>query len=111
MTIITQTQEQKEARWARIAELQASNQVMTAAQRVTEKRNQKKETLLQEKADRILNTLTQSARVSKAPMGSNPLTVEDKAPVPDANSFLPNRKKVDQLAVTANQIIDDILKG
>ena len=58
MTIITKTQEQKEARWARIAELQASNQVMTAAQRVTEKRNQKKETLLQEKADRILNTLT-----------------------------------------------------
>jgi hypothetical protein len=44
-------------------------------------------------------------------MGTNPVTVEDKAPVPDANTFLPNRKKVDQLAVTANQIIDDILKG
>ena len=111
MTIITKTQEQKEARWARIAELEALKKVMTPAQTVSARNKQKKETLLQEKADRILNTLTQSARVSKAPMGSNTLTVEDKAPVPDANSFLPNRKKVDQLAVTANQIIDDILKG
>jgi len=44
-------------------------------------------------------------------MGTNLLSQEDKAPAPDANTFLPNRKKVDQLAVTANQIIDDILKG
>ena len=111
MTIITKTQEQKEARWARIAELEALKKVMTPAQTVSARNKQKKETLLQEKADRILNTLTQSARVSKAPMGSNPLTQEDKALVPDANTFLPNRKKVDQLAVVANQIIDDILKG
>ena len=111
MTIITKTQEQKEARWARIAELEALNKVMTPAQTVSARNKQKKDAILADKADLILNTLTQSARVSKAPMGSNPLTVEDKAPVPDANSFLPNRKKIDQLAVTANQIIDDILKG
>ena len=84
---------------------------MTPAQTVSARNKQKKETLLQERAERLLDTLTQSSRVSKAPMGSNPLTVEDKAPVPDANTFLPNRKKVDQLAVVANQIIDDILKG
>jgi len=107
----TKTLEEKQERWARIAELEVLKKVMTPAQTISARNKQKKETLLQEKADRILNTLTQSARVSKAPMGSNTLTVEDKALVPDANSFLPNRKKVDQLAVTANQIIDDILKG
>ena len=107
----TKSLEEKQERWARIAELEVLKKVMTPAQTVSARNKQKKETLLQEKADRILNTLTQSARVSKAPMGSNPLTQEDKALVPDANSFLPNRKKVDQLAVTANQIIDDILKG
>ena len=107
----TKTLEEKQERWARIAELEVSNRVMTAAQTVSARNKQKKDAILATKADLILNTLTQSARVSKAPMGSNPLTVEDKAPVPDANSFLPNRKKVDQLAVVANQIIDDILKG
>ena len=107
----TKTLEEKQERWARIAELEVLKKVMTPAQTVSARNKQKKETLLQEKADRILNTLTPSARVSKAPMGSNLLSQEDKAPVPDANSFLPNRKKVDQLAVTANQIIDDILKG
>ena len=107
----TKTQEQKQERWARIAELQVSNRVMTPAQSISARNKQKKATLLAEKAENLLNSLTQSARVSKAPMGTNPLTVEDKAPVPDANTFLPNRKKVDQLAVTANQIIDDILKG
>ena len=107
----TKTLEEKQERWARIAELEALKKVMTPAQTVSSRNKQKKETLLQERAERLLDTLTQSSRVSKAPMGSNPLTVEDKALVPDANSFLPNRKKVDQLAVTANQIIDDILKG
>ena len=107
----TKTLEEKQERWARIAELEVLKKVMTAAQTVSARNKQKKETLLQERAERLLDTLTQSSRVSKAPMGSNPLTVEDKALVPDANSFLPNRKKVDQLAVTANQIIDDILKG
>ena len=107
----TKSLEEKQERWARIAELEALNKVMTPAQTISARNKQKKETLLQERAERLLDTLTQSSRVSKAPMGSNPLTVEDKAPVPDANTFLPNRKKVDQLAVIANQIIDDILKG
>ena len=107
----TKTLEEKQERWARIAELEALKKVMTPAQTVSARNKQKKETLLQERAERLLDTLTQSSRVSKAPMGSNPLTVEDKAPVPDANTFLPNRKKIDQLAVVANQIIDDILKG
>jgi len=107
----TKTQEQKQERWARIAELEVLNKVMTPAQTISARNKQKKATLLAEKAENLINSLTQSARVSKAPMGTNPLTVEDKAPVPDANTFLPNRKKVDQLAVTANQIIDDILKG
>jgi len=107
----TKTLEEKQERWARIAELEVLKKVMTPAQTISARNKQKKETLLQERAERLLDTLTQSSRVSKAPMGSNPLTQEDKAPVPDANSFLPNRKKVDQLAVTANQIIDDILKG
>ncbi len=107
----TETQEQKQERWARIAELEVLNKVMTPAQTISARNKQKKATILADKAENLLNSLTQSARVSKAPMGTNPLTVEDKAPVPDANTFLPNRKKVDQLAVTANQIIDDILKG
>jgi hypothetical protein len=107
----TKTQEQKQERWARIAELEVLNKVMTPAQSISARNKQKKATLLADKAENLINSLTQSARVSKAPMGTNPLTVEDKAPVPDANTFLPNRKKVDQLAVTANQIIDDILKG
>jgi len=107
----TKSLEEKQERWARIAELEVLKKVMTPAQTVSARNKQKKETLLQERAERLLDTLTQSSRVSKAPMGSNPLTQEDKALVPDANSFLPNRKKVDQLAVTANQIIDDILKG
>jgi len=107
----TKTQEQKQERWARIAELEVLNKVMTPAQSISARNKQKKATILADKAENLLNSLTQSARVSKAPMGTNPLTVEDKAPVPDANTFLPNRKKIDQLAVTANQIIDDILKG
>ncbi len=107
----TKTQEQKEERWARIAELEVLNKVMTPAQSISARNKQKKATILADKAENLINSLTQSARVSKAPMGTNPLTVEDKAPVPDANTFLPNRKKIDQLAVTANQIIDDILKG
>lgn len=107
----TKTQEQKQDRWARIAELEVLNKVMTPAQSISARNKQKKATILADKAENLLNSLTQSARVSKAPMGTNPLTVEDKAPVPDANTFLPNRKKIDQLAVTANQIIDDILKG
>ena len=107
----TKTQEQKQERWARIAELEVSKRVMTPAQSISARNKQKKATILEQKAENVINSLTQSARVSKAPMGTNPLTVEDKAPAPDANTFLPNRKKVDQLAVTANQIIDDILKG
>ena len=107
----TKTQEQKQERWARIAELEVLNKVMTPAQTISARNKQKKATLLAEKAEKVLNSLTPSARVSKAPMGTNLLSQEDKAPVPDANTFLPNRKKVDQLAVTANQIIDDILKG
>ena len=107
----TKTQEQKQERWARIAELEVLNKVMTSAQSISARNKQKKATILADKAENLLNSLTQSVRVSKAPMGTNPLTVEDKAPVPDANTFLPNRKKIDQLAVKANQIIDDILKG
>jgi len=107
----TKTQEQKQERWARIAELEVLNKVMTRSQTISDRNKQKKETLLAEKAEKVLNSLTPSVRVSKAPMGTNLLSQEDKAPAPDANSFLPNRKKVDQLAVTANQIIDDILKG
>jgi len=107
----TKTQEQKQERWARIAELEVLNKVMTRAQTISDRNKQKKATLLAEKAEKVLNSLTPSTRVSKAPMGTNLLSQEDKAPVPDANTFLPNRKKVDQLAVTANQIIDDILKG
>ena len=107
----TKTLEEKQERWARIAELEVLKKVMTAAQTVSARNKQKKATLLADKAENVLNSLTPSARVSKAPMGSNLLSQEDKAPVPDANSFLSNRKKVDQLAVTANQIIDDILKG
>jgi HSP90 family molecular chaperone len=107
----TKTQEQKQERWARIAELEVSKRVMTSAQSISARNKQKKATILADKAENLLNSLTQSVRVSKALMGTNPLTVEDKAPVPDANTFLPNRKKIDQLAVKANQIIDDILKG
>ena len=107
----TKSLEEKQERWARIAELEVLKKVMTPAQTISARNKQKKETLLQERAERLLDTLTQSSRVSKAPMGSNLLSQEDKAPVPDANTFLPNRKKIDQLAVTANQIIDDILKG
>ena len=92
----TKTQEQKQDRWARIAELEVLNKVMTPAQSISARNKQKKATILADKAENLLNSLTQSARVSKAPMGTNPLTVEDKAPVPDANTFLPNRKKVDQ---------------
>ena len=107
----TKTLEEKQERWARIAELEVLKKVMTPAQTVSARNKQKKEAILATKAENVLNSLTSSARVSKAPMGSNLLSQEDKAPVPDANSFLSNRKKVDQLAVTANQIIDDILKG
>ena len=104
----TKTQEQKQERWARIAELQVSNRVMTPALTMGAKNKQKKEALLADKAEKVINSLTQSARVSKAPMGTNLLSQEDKAPAPDANTFLPNRKKIDQLALTANQIIKDI---
>ena len=38
----TKTLEEKQERWARIAELEVLKKVMTAAQRFTEKRNQKK---------------------------------------------------------------------
>ena len=108
MTIIKKTQEQKEARWARIAELEALKKVMTPAQTISARNKQKKETLLQERAERLLDTLTQSSRVSKAPMGSNPVTVEDKAPVPDANAFIPNKAKVDKLALAADKVIKEI---
>ena len=89
----TKTQEQKQERWARIAELEVLNKVMTPAQSISARNKQKKATILADKAENVINSLTQSVRVSKAPMGTNPLTVEDKAPVPDANTFLPIERR------------------
>jgi hypothetical protein len=87
-------------RWARIAELEVLGRVMTTSQqnkiRLSQERNQR----LEEMADRILNTYV--VKVSKQSF------VVDKSPVPDANVFLPKRKKTDKLALIANQVLLDI---
>jgi hypothetical protein len=107
MNNITKTEEQKQARWARIAELQAEGRVMTPNQQLAIRNKKKKEDMLQERAERVLNSLTPSTIQSNAPMGTNSQVEEDNV-VPEANVILPTKKKVDTLALAADKIIKEL---
>jgi hypothetical protein len=107
MNNITKTEEQKQARWARIAELQAEGRVMTPNQQLAIRNKKKKEDMLQERAERVLNSLTPSTIQFNAPMGTNSQVEEDNV-VPEANVILPTKKKVDTLALAADKIIKEL---
>ena len=105
MNNITKTETQKQERWARIAELNAQGRVMTNAQQLSIRNKQKKADILQERAERVLNSLTPSKIQSNAPMGTN--SQVDNI-VPEANVILPAKKKVDTLALKADAIIKEL---
>jgi hypothetical protein len=107
MNNITKTEAQKQERWARIAELNAQGRVMTNTQQLSIRNKQKKENMLQERAERVLNSLTPSKIQSNAPMGTNS-QVEVNKIVPEANVILPAKKKVDTLALKADAIIKEL---
>ena len=107
MNNITKTEAQKQERWARIAELNAQGRVMTNTQQLAIRNKQKKEDMLQERAERVLNSLTPSTIQSNAPMGTNSQSQENKV-VPEANVILPTKKKVDTLALAADKIIKEL---
>jgi hypothetical protein len=102
---ITKTEAQKQERWARIAELNAQGRVMTNAQQLSIRNKKKKVDMLQERAERVLNSLTPSTIQSNAPMGTN--SQVDNI-VPEANVILPAKKKVDTLALKADAIIKEL---
>ena len=103
----TKTETQKQERWARIAELQAEGRVMTNAQQLSIRNKQKKEDMLQERAERVLNSFTPSTIQSNAPMGTKSQS-QDNNVVPEANVILPTKKKVDTLALAADKIIKEL---
>jgi hypothetical protein len=107
MNNITKTEAQKQERWARIAELQAQGRVMTPNQQLAIRNKKKKEDMLQERAERVLNSLTPSTIQSNAPMGTNS-QVDTNNVVPEANVILPAKKKVDTLALKADAIIKEL---
>ena len=107
---ITKTLEQKQERWARIAELELLGLVMTNAQQLALRNKQKKEDILQERAERVLNALTAPVRASGVPMGSIP-QVEEVKVVPEANVKISAKKKVDTLALKADAIIKELQGG
>ena len=103
----TKTLEQKQARWDHLAKLKEADRVMTRAEQLNLRNKQKKEAILQEMAERVLNALTSPGRVSNAPMGSIPQVKEVKV-VPEANVILSAKKKVDTLALKADAIIKEL---
>jgi len=107
---ITKTEAQKQERWARIAELTTQGRVMTNAQQLALRNKQKKEDILQERAERVLNALTAPVRASGVPMGSIP-QVEEVKVVPEANVKISAKKKVDTLALKADAIIKELQGG
>ena len=107
MNNITKTEAQKQERWARIAELKAQGRVMTPNQQLAIRNKKKKEDILQERAERVLNSLTPSTIQSNAPMGTNS-QVDTNNVVPEANVILPAKKKVDTLALAADKIIKEL---
>jgi len=107
MNNITKTEAQKQERWARIAELQAQGRVMTPNQQLAIRNKKKKEDILKERAERVLNSLTPSTIQSNAPMGTNS-QVDTNNVVPEANVILPAKKKVDTLALKADAIIKEL---
>jgi len=107
MTIITKSLQQKQERWARIAELNVQGRVMTNAQQLSIRNKQKKEDMLQERAERVLNSLTPSTIQSNAPMGTQSQSQENNV-VPEANVILSAKKKVDTLALAADKIIKEL---
>jgi len=104
---ITKTEAQKQERWARIAELNAQGRVMTNTQQLSIRNKKKKEDILKERAERVLNSFTPSTIQSNAPMGTNS-QVDTNNVVPEANVILPAKKKVDTLALAADKIIKEL---
>jgi len=107
MNNITKTEAQKQERWARIAELNAQGRVMTNTQQLSIRNKQKKENMLQERAERVLNSLTPSKIQSNAPMGTNSQSQENKV-VPEANVTIAPKVKVDKLALAADKILKEL---
>ena len=107
---ITKTLEQKQERWARIAELEVEGRVMKPNEQLALRNKQKKEDILQERAERVLNALTAPVRASGVPMGSIP-QVEEVKVVPEANVKISAKKKVDTLALKADAIIKELQGG
>lgn len=101
---ITKTEAQKQERWARIAELNAQGRVMTNTQQLSIRNKKKKEDMLQERAERVLNSLTPSTIQSNAPKSQS----QENNVVPEANVILPAKKKVDTLALKADAIIKEL---
>lgn len=109
MAIVNKTPEQIAARRARVAEMYANGQVMTASKRAAAVRNQKKAQQLQDAADKLLNSLQAPTRRSIQPMGTAPVIVKSAAP--EATTYLSERVKVDSLAVAADKVLEELLNS
>jgi hypothetical protein len=107
---MAKTQQEIEARYARLAELAAEGRVMTSAMRTRIANQQRKATKLQQQAENVIAGLQASQIASNRYKDISTAEVV-KAPVPEANVSLSRNQKEDALAVAAAKAIQDILNS
>ena len=107
---MAKTQQEIEARYARLAELAAEGRVMDSKMRTRVANQQRKAAKLQEQAENVIAGLQASQIASNRYKGISTAEVV-KEVTPEANVTLPRNKKEDTLAVQASKVIQELLNS
>lgn len=109
MTFTAKNQDQA-ARWARVAEMTASGEVMNSSRRTRLAKQQKAAQDLQDKADRVIASLQASQIASNRYKDISTAQPVEKV-VPEPTTHLTANQKRDDLAATAAKVLEEILRG
>lgn len=107
---MAKTQQEIEARYARLAELAAEGRVMTSTMRTRIANQRRKDAKLQEKAENVIAGLNASQIASNRYKDISTSEVV-KVAAPEANVSLPRNQKEDKLAATAAKVLQEILNS
>ena len=107
---MAKTQQEIEARYARLAELAAQGRVMDSKMRTRVANQQRKNAKLQAQAENVIAGLQASQIASNRYKDISTAEVVKEA-TPEANVTLPCNKKEDTLAVQASKVIQELLNS
>jgi len=107
---MAKTQQEIEARYARLAELAAEGRVMDSKMRTRVANQQRKNAKLQQQAENVIAGLQASQIASNRYKDISTAEVVKEA-TPEANVSLPRNKTEDTLAVQASKVIQELLNS